>query len=147
MDKARRAALLHDCTKKLNLSEQLALAERFQIPLDEMERREIKLLHAKTGAGIAEAVFGTDEEITGAIRWHTTGRGDMTLLEKVIYLADYIEPNRDFPGVTDLRRKCYEDLDAALLLGLEMTVREMEARKAPIHPKTLEARDALKGQR
>ncbi len=147
VDKARRAALLHDCTKKLNLSEQLALAERFQIPLDEMERREIKLLHAKTGAGIAEAVFGTDEEITGAIRWHTTGRGDMTLLEKVIYLADYIEPNRDFPGVTDLRRKCYEDLDAALLLGLEMTVREMEARKAPIHPKTLEARDALKGQR
>ncbi len=147
VDKARRAALLHDCTKKLNLSEQLALAERFQIPLDEMERREIKLLHAKTGAGIAEAVFGTDEEITGAIRWHTTGRGDMTLLEKVIYLADYIEPNRDFPGVTDLRRKCYEDLDAALLLGLEMTVREMEAREAPIHPKTLEARDALKGQR
>ncbi len=146
-EKARRAALLHDCTKKLSLPEQLALAERFHVPLDEMERREIKLLHAKTGAGIAEAVFGTDEEITNAIRWHTTGRGDMTLLEKVLYLADYIEPTRDFPGLEALRRTCYEDLDAGLLLGLEMTIGEMEARNAPIHPKTLEARDALKGQR
>ena len=146
-DKARRAALLHDCTKKRNLAEQLETAERFQVPLDDMERREIKLLHAKTGAGIAEAVFGTDEEITNAIRWHTTGRGGMTLLEKVIYLADYIEPTRDFPGVEELRRVCYEDLDAGLLLGLEMTIREMESRNAPIHPKTLEARDALKGQR
>lgn len=145
--KARRAALLHDCTKKLNLEEQLAVAERFRVPLDEMERREIKLLHAKTGAGIAETVFGTDSEITNAIRWHTTGRGHMTLLEKVIYLADFIEPTRDFPGVEALRKRCYEDLDAGLLMGLEMTIGEMEGRNAPIHPRTLEARDALKGQR
>ena len=145
--KARRAALLHDCTKKLSLAEQLEVAERFQVPLDEMERREIKLLHAKTGASIAETVFGTDGEITNAIRWHTTGRGGMTLLEKIIYLADYIEPTRSFPGVEKLRRVCYEDLDAGLLLGLEMTIEEMEKRGASIHPKTLEARDALKGQR
>ncbi len=143
--KARRAALLHDCTKKLSLPEQLAVAERFQVPLDDMERREIKLLHAKTGAGIAETMFGTDEEITGAIRWHTTGRAHMTLLEKVIYLADYIEPTRSFPGVETLRKVCYEDLDAGLRLGLDMTIGEMESRNAPIHPKTLEARDALKG--
>ena len=141
--KARRAALLHDCTKKLNLPEQLALAERFQVPLDEMERREIKLLHAKTGAAIAETVFGTDGEITGAIRWHTTGRAHVTLLEKVIYLADYIEPTRAFPGVEELRRACYENLDGGLRLGLDMTIREMEERGAPIHPKTLEAREAL----
>lgn len=147
VDKARRAALLHDCTKKLDLSEQLAVAERFHVPLDGLERRALKLLHAKTGAAIAETVFGTDGEITNAIRWHTTGRAGMTLLEKVIYLADYIEPTRDFPGVGELRGRCYEDLDAGLLLGLEMTIREMEEREAPIHPKTLEARDALKGQR
>ena len=147
VDKARRAALLHDCTKKLSLPEQLAAAERFQVPLDGMERQELKLLHAKTGAGIAETVFGTDAEITNAIRWHTTGRAHMTLLEKVIYLADYIEPTRSFPGVEALRKACYEDLDAGLLQGLEMTIQEMEARGAPIHPKTLEARDALKGQR
>ena len=145
VEKARRAALLHDCTKKLDLPQQLALAERLRVPLDEMERREIKLLHAKTGAAVAETVFGTDEEITNAIRWHTTGRAHMTLLEKIIYLADYIEPTRDFPGVEKLRRVCYEDLDAGLLLGLEMTIAEMEERGAPIHAKTLEARDALKG--
>ena len=145
VEKARRAALLHDCTKKLNLEEQLSVAERFRVPLDEMERETLKLLHAKTGAAIAETVFGTDGEITGAIRWHTTGRAGMTLLEKIIYLADYIEPTRDFPGVDRLRRACYEDLDAGLLLGLEMTIGEMEERGAPIHSKTLEARDALKG--
>ena len=145
VEKARRAALLHDCTKKLDLPQQLALAERLRVLLDEMERREIKLLHAKTGAAVAETVFGTDEEITNAIRWHTTGRAHMTLLEKIIYLADYIEPTRDFPGVEKLRRVCYEDLDAGLLLGLEMTIAEMEERGAPIHAKTLEARDALKG--
>ena len=145
VEKARRAALLHDCTKKLSLPEQLAVAERFRVPLDSIERQEIKLLHAKTGAAIAEEVFGADAELAGAIRWHTTGRAGMTLLEKILYLADYIEPTRDFPGVKDLRRVCYEDLDAGVLLGLEMTVREMEERGAPIHPKTLEARDALKG--
>ena len=147
VDKARRAALLHDCTKKLSLPEQLAVAERFRVPLDDMERREIKLLHAKTGAGIAETVFGTDEEITSAIRWHTTGRAGMTLLEKVIYLADYIEPTRHFPGVEDLRRRCREDLDGGLLMGLEMTVDEMVERGSPIHQATLEARDWLKGRR
>ena len=145
VEKARRAALLHDCTKKLNLEEQLSVAERFRVPLDDMERQTLKLLHAKTGAAIAGAVFGTDEEITEAIRWHTTGRAGMTLLEKIIYLADYIEPTRDFPGVDELRRACYEDLDGGLRLGLEMTIGEMEERGAPIHPKTLEARDALKG--
>ena len=147
MEKARRAALLHDCTKKLGLEDQLALAERYGVGLDDLERRALKLLHAKTGAAVAAAVFGTDGEVTGAIRWHTTGRADMTLLEKIVYLADYIEPTRDFPGVEELRRACYEDLDAGLLLGLEMTIREMEERGAPIHTKTLEARDALKGQR
>lgn len=145
VEKARRAALLHDCTKKLDLKEQLDLAERYGVSLDEMERETLKLLHAKTGAAIAAAVFGTDQELTDAIRWHTTGRAGMTLLEKIIYLADYIEPTRDFPGVEELRRTCYRDLNAGLLLGLEMTVREMEERGAAIHPKTLEARGTLKG--
>ena len=144
--KARRAALLHDCTKKLNLPEQLALAERFQVPLDEMERREIKLLHAKTGAGIAEAVFGTDEEITNAIRWHTTGRARMTLLEKVIYLADYIEPTRDFCDLTELRELAFKDLDRAMLMGLTMAVRDLKERGVPVHSNSVRARDYLKGK-
>ena len=143
--KARMAALLHDCTKKLDMEEQLALCGRYGIELDEVERTALKLLHARTGAAVARDVFGVDEEIYRAIRWHTTGRADMTLLEKIIYLADYIEPSRDFPGVEDLRRTCYEDLDRGLLMGLEMTIGEMTAMGNPVHHATLEARDALKG--
>ncbi len=147
IQKARRAALLHDCTKRLDMEEQKALCAEYGIELDPLEQREIKLLHAKTGAAIAESIFGEPPEIVDAIRWHTTGRADMTLLEKIIYLADYIEPTRHFPGVEDLRRRCYEDLDGGLLMGLEMTVDEMVERGSPIHRATLEARDWLKGQR
>lgn len=143
--KAQTAALLHDCTKKLDMEEQLALCRHYGIGLDELEKKALKLLHARTGAAIARDVFGVDDEIYSAIRWHTTGRAGMTLLEKVIYLADYIEPSRDFPGVEALRRVCYEDLDRGLLMGLEMTVREMEEMGNPVHRATLEARDALKG--
>lgn len=143
--KARVGALLHDCTKKLDLAEQLALCKRYGIPLDDMERKTLKLLHAKTGAAIARDVFGVDDEIYGAILWHTTGRAGMTLLEKILYLADYIEPSRDFPGVDKLRAVCYKDLDAGLLMGLEMTIGEMNALGSPVHRATIEARDALKG--
>ena len=119
VEKARVAALLHDCTKKLNMEEQLELCGRYGIQLDELEQKALKLLHAKTGAAIARDVFGVDDEIYNAIWWHTTGHAHMTLLEKVIYLADYIEPSRNFPGVDKLRAVCYKDLDEGLLMGLE----------------------------
>ena len=145
VEKARRAALLHDCTKKLDMEEQLSLCRQYGIQLDELEQRALKLLHARTGAEIARDVFGADDEIYSAIRWHTTGHANMTLLEKIIYLADYIEPSRDFPGVARLRKVCYEDLDRGLLTGLEMTIEEMQGMGNPVHHATLEARDFLKG--
>ena len=145
VEKARRAALLHACTKKLEMDEQLALCRRYGIELDELEQNALKLLHARTGAAVARDVFGVDDEIYSAILWHTTGRAGMTLLEKIIYLADYIEPSRDFPGVDRLRSVCYEDLDRGLLTGLEMTIEEMREMGNPVHHATLEARDALKG--
>ena len=145
VEKARVAALLHDCTKKLDMPAQLALCEQYGIRLDELEQKALKLLHSKTGAAIARDVFGVDDDIYSAIWYHTTGHADMTKLEKIIYLADYIEPSRDFPGVDKLRKVCYEDLDKGLLLGLEMTVEEMTAMGNPVHRATLEARDWLKG--
>ena len=145
VEKARVAALLHDCTKKLNMEEQLELCGRYGIQLDELEQKALKLLHAKTGAAIARDVFGVDDEIYNAIWWHTTGHAHMTLLEKVIYLADYIEPSRNFPGVDKLRAVCYKDLDEGLLMGLEMTIEEMTEMGNPVHHATIEARDALKG--
>ena len=143
--KAQVAALLHDCTKKLDMEEQLALCRHYGIALDELERKALKLLHAKTGAAVAREMFGVDDEIYHAIWWHTTGHAGMTLLEKIIYLADYIEPSRNFPGVDKLRSVCYKDLDEGLLMGLEMTIDEMTEMGNPVHRATIEARDALKG--
>ena len=143
--KARVAALLHDCTKRLDMEEQLALCRRYGIALDSLEQKALKLLHAKTGAASARDVFGVDDEVYGAILWHTTGRAGMTLLEKILYLADYIEPSRTFPGVEKLREACYEDLDRGLWMGLEMTIEEMTAMGNPVHGATVEARDALRG--
>lgn len=145
VEKARRAALLHDCTKRLDMDGQMALCKQYGIRLDQLEQQALKLLHAKTGAAIARDVFGVDDEIYSAIWYHTTGHANMTKLEKIIYLADYIEPSRNFPGVDKLRKVCYEDLDKGLLLGLEMTIEEMTAMGSPVHHATVEARDALKG--
>ena len=140
---ARRAAILHDCTKYLELDEQLALCAQYGVELDDMERGAVKLLHSKTGSALARYVFGEPEEVWQAICWHTTGKADMTLLEKILYIADYMEPTRDFEGVEKLRALAYVDLDAAVLLGTEMSVEEMQQRGNLIHPNTLAARDCL----
>ncbi len=140
---ARIAALLHDCTKKLDMAQQLALCEKYGIMLDELEQKALKLLHSKTGAAIARDVFGVADAVYDAILYHTTGKPDMTRLEKIIYLADYIEPTRDFPGVDALRKTVYEDLDKGLLMGLTMTVQEMEEMGNPVHHLTRDARDYL----
>lgn len=144
--KARIAALLHDSTKRLSMDEQLALCEHYGIELDELEHRALKLLHAKTGAALARETYGVDEEVYNAILWHTTGKPNMTKLEKVIYLADFIEPSRDFDGVEALRKVVWEDLDRGLAMGLAMTVEEMEEMGNPVHRNTLEALEYLRGQ-
>lgn len=138
-DRAREAAILHDITKKEKLPEQLRLCEKYGIMLDDMEREEGKLLHSKTGAGIAKYEYGCDDEVYGAIFWHTTGKENMSLLEKVIYMADYIEPNREFDGVEELRRLAYRDLDRALELGFSMSIEDMRARGVVPHARTLGA--------
>ena len=141
---ARRAGILHDCTKYLELEPQKALCAKYGVKLDELEQVAVKLLHSKTGACIAKYVFGEPDEVYWAIFWHTTARDDMTLLEKIIYVADYMEPNRDFEGVERLRELAYTDLDKALLMGVEMTIEEMEERKQPTHRRTLMAQKWLR---
>ena len=121
----------------------MQLCAKYGIPLDGLERQAVKLLHSKTGACIAKYVFGEPDEVYEAIFWHTTGKADMTLLDKVLYMADYIEPNRDFEGVDQLRKLAYQDLDQAMLLGVDYTIREMEERGYLIHTNTLNARQWL----
>ena len=92
-------------------------------------------------------MFGEPEEVCNAIYWHTTGKADMDLLSKILYLADYIEPSRaPFEGLEELRRLAYTDMDKALLLGCELTIADMEERGVPVHTNTLQARDFLKGR-
>ena len=88
---------------------------------------------------MARDLYGVTDAVYDAIRWHTTGKPDMTLLEKIIYMADYIEPTRDFPGVEPLRRLAYLDLDRAMALGLQMSLDELLERGTPVHPNTADA--------
>ena len=143
-EKARRAALLHDCTKRLGLEEQLTLCAAYHIETDGMERTSPALLHSKTAAAIARHVFGEEEDVCSAIRFHTTGKEAMTLLEKILYIADYIEPSRDFPGVAALRAQVYEDLDRGVLMGLENTIALTAQRGTDLHPNTAQARNFLR---
>lgn len=141
---ARRAGILHDCTKYLELEDQLSLCRQYGVQLDELEQVAVKLLHSKTGACIARAMFGEPDEVFWAIYWHTTAKADMTTLEKILYVADYMEPNRDFEGVERLRELAYQDLDKALLLGVETTIQEMKDRNLPVHQNTLQAQAWLR---
>ena len=141
VEQMRRAAILHDCTKYLSLEEHLEICRRYGVELDEMERVTEKLLHSKTGAVVARHVFGETDEVCESIFYHTTAKADMTLGGKIIYIADYIEPNRDFEGVEELRALSYADLDQAVAMGAQMAIEEMQEKGRKVHPNTQAAYD------
>ena len=136
---AARAALLHDITKALNGQLQLTLCREYGMILDDFSVMYPKTLHALTGSLVADRIFGENEAVVEAIRHHTTGKADMSLLEKIIYVADYMEPCRDFPGVEKLRELAYSDIDAALQLGLEMTLELLNKQGSEVSPASREA--------
>ena len=137
---AARAGILHDITKAIDGPLQFTLCEAYGKILSDFSRRYPKTLHALTGSLVAERIFGENKAVVSAIEHHTTGKADMNLLEKIIYVADYMEPNRNFPGVETLRELAYTDIDAALKLGLEMTLEHLKRQGAEVSP---ESRDAL----
>ncbi len=136
---AARAGLLHDITKALDGPLQLTLCREYGTMLSDFSAKNPKTLHALTGALVAERIFGENEAVVAAIRSHTTGKADMNTLEKIIYVADYMEPNRDFPGVEELRHLAYTDLDAALKLGLTMTLEMLNKQGSEVSPESREA--------
>ena len=136
---AARAGLLHDITKALDGPLQLTLCGAYGKILDDFSRKYPKTLHALTGSLVAERIFGENKAVVSAIEWHTTGRANMTLLEKIVYLADYIEPNRTIPGVEELRTLAYTDLDEAMKLGLQMTLAHLNRQGAEVSPASCEA--------
>ena len=137
---AARAGILHDITKALDGPLQLTVCAEYGKILGEFSRKYPRTLHALTGSMVAERIFGENEAVGSAIRSHTTGKADMNLLETIIYVADYMEPNRSFPGVEELRELAFSDLTAALKLGLEMTLEHLKEQGNEVSP---ESRDAL----
>lgn len=143
-EKAAVAALLHDCARDISNELLLQLAERFGILVDDVLKKQAVLLHGPVGAELSRRIFNiNDKEILRAITIHTTGDIEMSKLEKIIYIADYIEPNRSFPGVDKLRAVAFRDLDKAVLLALNNTIKYVIKKKWLLHPKTVLARNFL----
>lgn len=136
---AARAGLLHDITKALDGPRQLTLAGEYGIILNAFQQKNPKTLHALTGSLVAESLFGENDAVVQAIRHHTTGKVGMDLLEKIIYVADYMEPSRNFSGVEKLREQAFSNLDAALKLGLTMTIELLNQQGREISPESREA--------
>ncbi|MFZ5945957.1 MAG: bis(5'-nucleosyl)-tetraphosphatase (symmetrical) YqeK [Bacillota bacterium] len=142
--KAYLTGVLHDYAKEMDDSQLLAMAKDYNIPLNEVEIAQPQLLHGIVGACLVKTELGIDDgEILDAIRYHTTGCSNMTMLTKIIYIADYIEPNRDFPGVELLRKVSYENLDKGVLDGLNHSIRYILDKNLPIHNLSIEARNQL----
>ena len=133
---AARAGMLHDITKALDGPLQLTVCQEYGKILDAFSRKYPKTLHALTGSLVAERIFGENPQVVEAIRNHTTGRAEMGLLETIIYVADYMEPNRDFPGVEKLRELAFTDIYAALKLGLRMTLDHLARQGSEVSPET-----------
>ena len=143
---AARAGLLHDITKAIDGPLQLTLCSEYGTMLSDFSRRYPKTLHALTGSLVADRIFGEKEAVVNAIRHHTTGKANMSLLEKIIYIADYVEPNRTIAGVDQLRHLAFTDLDAALKMGLQMTVSYLNEQGSEVSPESREALAWLTGK-
>lgn len=141
MTKAAVAGLLHDCAKCIPNNQKIKLCKKHNIEISEMEKKNPSLLHAKLGAYMAKKVYGvSDEEVISAIRWHTTGKPDMSMLDIIIYMADYIEPNRDkAPNLKEIRKLCFENIEEALHEVLKSTLDYLEDRPDAIDPMTRES--------
>jgi len=136
---AARAGILHDITKAIDGPLQLTLCDAYGKLLSDFSKRYPKTLHALTGSLVAQRIFGENEAVVSAIEHHTTGKANMNLLETIIYVADYMEPNRNFPGVEQLRELAFTDIQAALKLGLEMTLEHLKRQGAEVSPESREA--------
>lgn len=139
-EKAFFAGLLHDITKNATENEQLQMFEEFGIIADSITKKSHKLWHAVTGAAYIKNILGiTDEEVLSAVRYHTTAKRGMSLLEKILYLADFTSADRDYEDVDVMRKKVDVSLDDAMRYALCYTIKELADKQVAIHPDTFEA--------
>lgn len=138
MERALTAGLLHDCAKGFSGEKKIKLCEKYGLPISDTERKNPGLLHAKLGAYLAEKEYDIEDTgILDAIICHTTGRPEMTLLDKILFIADYIEPNRNqAPNLDELRHLAFVDLDECLYAILAQQLGYLQSRKEAIDPMT-----------
>lgn len=144
MIKAEVAGLLHDCAKCMDNDKKIRICNKNQISYSKIEAENPYLLHGKVGAYIARKEFDIlDEDILNAITWHTTGRPDMSLLEKIIFVADYIEPSRrPIPELNLIRQLAFTDIDQAVIKILENTLKYLNEKGNPIDDMTQKTYDS-----
>ena len=139
-EKARLCGILHDVMKDTPPQEQLKILEKSGIILTVAQRRNRKLWHALSGAAYLREELGiADQEILGAVECHTSGKGGMSLLDKVLFVADYISADRDYPGVEELRVTAYRSLEEAMVEGIRFTVDELMGQELPVAAESIEA--------
>ena len=144
IEKARIAGLVHDCAKNLTDKQLIEMAAKNKIELDEVSKESPQIIHGLVGSIIARDVMDIhDEDILNAMRYHTTGRKDMSTLEKIIFISDYIEPLRTFKGKEEVRSLSGVDLDFAVMMCLENTIRYVISKKQLLHLDTIYARNYL----
>jgi len=138
INKAFLAGLLHDCAKAYESECYISMCQKFNLDVSVYEEKNPQLLHSKLGGYLAGCDYGvSDSEIINSIIYHTTGKPDMTLLEKIIYVADYIEPGRDKAKRLDIIRKMsFENIDKAILMILEDTISYLKKKDMVIDPAT-----------
>ncbi|MDR3562890.1 MAG: bis(5'-nucleosyl)-tetraphosphatase (symmetrical) YqeK [Negativicutes bacterium] len=142
--KARLAGLIHDCAREMSNNTLLQTAEAFGIVVTDVDKWQPVLLHASVGAVIAQREYGVDDpEVLHAILWHTTGGPEMSLLDNILFLADFIEPGRSFAGVDKLRKLAKKNLRDALLAAYDQTLNYLIIKQRPIHFATVAGRNAL----
>lgn len=142
-DRAELAAIIHDVAKFWPVEQQRSYIVEHQLDQDLLQYNK-ELWHAEIGAHVAWAQYGVDDQgIHDAIRYHTSGRAGMSKLEKIVWLADYIEPNRNFPGVDDARKLAEISLEDSILFGLNATIILLIEKNSIIYPGTLAARNSL----
>lgn len=143
-DKAELSALCHDVAKNLTLEELTNIIKNNNIELTLSEKKTPELWHGIVSEIVAKEKFDIyDEEVLSAMRWHTTGKENMSKLDKIIYIADMIEPSRVYDGVDEIREKVLEDLDEGVLMGMNHTIKYLLTRGALIDLNTVKARNYL----
>jgi len=140
--KTQLAGLLHDCAKNYSHSEMLDLCEKYSVVIDDISKASPGLIHGFLGAEMAKKDYGIDDpEIYDAIYYHTIGKPDMSLITKIIYIADGIEPGRTYDGVEKIRDIVFEDIDRALVLQIDYTINSVINRGRLIHTNTIDTRN------